>query len=654
MPRPTLGDSFLALATAIACAVAPAPAGAARSAALGADSLYRSATARIASGVRENRALARAELEQAVYLAPREIAYLLALGDICLEGDFRDRARSCYERVVEIAPNEYRAHEGIGQVWKRDWLATLAGTSLARAIDGYSAAARARPDRAEAWIRLAPLLFESGQVAAAAAAADRALQADPGNPEALLATAYLGFRSGRVEAADSLFHEGLPRLPEEMRRRFENANPLLPEDVQGVLQDQTSAGQEQIVDRFWRDSDPDPTSPENEARLEFWSRIAHAILVFADPSRPRWDMRAELYARFGAPGGVAYQPPGVPLARRPNRFDTMYLDPLNGWRRVGEANYFPNHVQVWTYPELGMSVLLHDITLNGHFQLPITTEYDPNPRPNPAIAAENGFEVAPGGMAVFPALPPGTHPRPVSGLIARFEGARGGRLLAAVETPGHPADSLWAECVVLDSVSFVIARARRSLSTSACDPGALRAGEFTFDLPPGNYGVALSVRDAAGGRGIFRGRAAVDAAAPALAMSDVVVTCGPVDALLGPAGVRLAPNLPRRVERDGSLLAYFEVYHLAPGSRGETRFEYEYTVVSEEKDRRPWLQRMFRPRWAHLSVRTEEEGVGPVRRQFISVPVQSLPPGRYRLEVGVRDRIGGGTAAQVTHFERVK
>jgi GWxTD domain-containing protein len=649
VPLSTLGVALLVLAVTAGPVAAAAPSRTAL-----ADSLYRSAAARLATGVREHRARARDELERAVDLAPRDTRCLLALGELCLEGDFRDRARSCFERVVALAPAEARAHAGLGQVWKRDWLATLSDTSLGRAITGYSAAARAQPQRVEAWLALAPLLFERGQRATAAAAAARAVEADPARAEALLAAAYLEYRSGGVERADSLFRRALPGLPEELRRRFEDVNPLLPEETQGAMQDLGSAGRQQVVERFWRDSDPDPASPENEAQLEYWARIAHAVLLFLDPSRPRWDMRAELYARFGPPAAVAYQPPGVPLARRPNRYDTMFQDECNGWRRVGEPNFFPYHAQVWDYPQLGISVLLHDVSLTGRYQLPITTRFDPNPRPNPRAAAANGFEVAPGGYAAFPALPPGTHPRPVSGMVARFEGARGGRLLAAVETAGDPGDSVWAECVVLDSSAYVVARGRKALSASACDPAAVRAGEFTFDLPPGRYGVALSVRDPDGGRGIFRGRTEVPAAGAALAISDLVLTCGPLDAAVGPAGVRLAPNLPRRVGGDGPLVAYFEVYHLVPGRRGESRFEYEYTVMSEARDRRPWLRRLFQPRVANVSVRTEEEGAGPLRRQFITVPIRSLPPGRYRLEVGVRDRIGGGSAGQVTWFERVK
>jgi len=49
-----------------------------------------------------------------------------------------------------------------------------------------------------------------------------------------------------------------------------------------------------------------------------------------------------------------------------------------------------------------------------------------------------------------------------------------------------------------------------------------------------------------------------------------------------------------------------------------------------------------------IDVRSPEEGVGPTRRQYLSVPVRSLPPGRYRLEVTVKDH--GASARREVEF----
>ena len=71
---------------------------------------------------------------------------------------------------------------------------------------------------------------------------------------------------------------------------------------------------------------------------------------------------------------------------------------------------------------------------------------------------------------------------------------------------------------------------------------------------------------------------------------------------------------------EGPLIAYFEIYRMTPGADGQARFEYEYTVESEERDTRPWFQRVlpFGAREPHYAVRSEEANFGPLRRQFIT------------------------------------
>src|SRR5205814_7726038 len=106
-----------------------------------------------------------------------------------------------------------------------------------------------------------------------------------------------------------------------------------------------------------------------------------------------------------------------------------------------------------------------------------------------------------------------------------------------------------------------------------------------------------------------------------------------------------------RIGGSEPLLAYFEVYALRPDASGSTKFEYEYTVHALDRDPRPWLKRVFsRSGTERLSVRSPEEGVGPTRRQSLSVPAQTLPPGHYRLEVTVKDH--GATARRAVEFAK--
>jgi hypothetical protein len=119
--------------------------------------------------------------------------------------------------------------------------------------------------------------------------------------------------------------------------------------------------------------------------------------------------------------------------------------------------------------------------------------------------------------------------------------------------------------------------------------------------------------------------------------------------------VRIEPNPGRRVSGAGPLTAYFEIYHLRPGSDGFARFEYVYTVRSTAPDERHWMTKFFSPAPPPpVSVSREEQNLGALRRQFITVPVESLRPGRYRLEITVRDLVAGDEVVKKLTFIKTR
>ena len=165
--------------------------------------------------------------------------------------------------------------------------------------------------------------------------------------------------------------------------------------------------------------------------------------------------------------------------------------------------------------------------------------------------------------------------------------------------------------------------------------------------------VTVTVHDDAGRRGILRAPIELAAARPGLALSDVVITCGTPGSGAGP--VRIEPNPGVRVPGAGPLTAYFEIYRLQPGSDGMGRFEYVYTVRSTAPDTRHWMTKLFSPAPPPLvSASREEQNLGPLRRQFISVPVAPFPPGRYRLEITVRDLVAGDAVVKKLEFLKTR
>lgn len=644
--RPGPGLVILALSLLAPAHLAARPASAAP--AEEAETLHRLALADLARNTIDLRRRAMQRLERAAQLDPERADIELELARTYQRMGFLKQARRRFERVVERNPADAPARRGLAALWRRDYLKYLDTTSLVRAVDHLERAVSIEPRDTDSWVGLAALQTERGQPRSAAAAARHAGDLSPQRADAMLANAGAAWRTGDPARADSLFRLAIPRLARSARARFEDIGPVAADEDTARLRRLPPEGRAEFLRRFWADHDPDPTTPRNEAQLEYWARVAHAYFLFYDPRREEWDLRGEVYVRYGPPSRAVYNPVGA----------SGYLTIRDvGVTRVN--GLFPVNSMVWSYPELGMDVVLEDRTLNEFYLSPIALQSSTDPVPDPeSLAAHPERFGTRSGRGVFPSLAPGVRPLPVDGVFARFEGREGARLLALLATPGTPDDTTHATMVVFDSTRREVARVARRLGPSACDPAATRSADFAAELPPGDYLVALAVAGGTSARGVRREDLRIERPRGGLAMSDVVVSCGGAQVLPGgpgePPAVRLTAN-PERVVRGGEpLVVYFEAYHLQTGPDGRSSLEFEYTVRSTRRDRRAWIQRLLAPpsRIPEIAASRREDQPGDVRRQFVTVPVKDLPPGRYRIEITVRDLRAGTAASGGADFER--
>ena len=618
----------------------------------------------------EARQRAERDLEEAIRLDPANADHWLTLGRLRLLGESDRDGRACFDRAARLAPGDPRPYMERGRSWKREWVRWLDSLDFERAIADFDTVTRLRPTGSEGWLAMVPMLYERGDLAAAGDAAERALASRPRIVEAGLAAAYLAFRRGDSERSDSLFRATIPRLAPDLRALFENVAPILgpqpgerrpspartrpPPAAHGSLAGEEPPAEEPVVGdtlrtrkmaaEAWANLDVDPTTSVNETQLEFWSRVAHAWFVFWDPMRPGLDSRADLYIRYGPPRNVEITPAGVALSFKP--------DVVSSGRAASLAEY-PMGVVRWNYPELGMRVVLNDRSLHGRFEPAVTRDFEFGSVPSPAALARRGDLMAlDGGRAVFPTMPSGNLRIDVAGTTARFEGGDGPRLFAQVLAHGSPVDTLTSRWMVMDSTGREVARGGGRLAVSACDPGALQLAELSQSLPAGRYRLAVSVRDQRRRRGLFRSEVEIKAPDAALELSDVVLACGDPTLLTRGPSIRLDANVESRVTGPGPLAAYFEIYRLAPDAAGLAHFEIEYAVRRMSLAVARGAKRPNRePALVSSSSRGDTQSAG-LRRQYVSVPIQTLAPGRYQLEIRVRDLAAGTQVERVVPFDR--
>ncbi len=619
-----------------------------------AESLVTEARTRYAEGSFGQRRIAIRLLEDASALDPRQTATLQALGRAYLDAGFQHHARVAFEKAARLDPRNAEAWFGLAQLYKRNWLRSLADDDFARALANAEATLRVDRGHCGAAVMLAMLRVERGAFRDARAVVAEAEAAGCHAAELQLAAAYLAYRAGEAARAESLLAAVRPRLAPEVRSRFDDVVPMLRAEDGEAVEALPARERTAFAERFWNTSDPDPTTPLNEAIVEYHARVAHALLLFTDRWNARWDMRAALYVRFGAPGKVTFLPVGVNDSYRLIQRDAQWVDHNTGASRELITHMdMPMNVQVWEYPQLGMTVRIEDTVLSQHYEMPRTDSMVVEARVDTVVAEQNGLVSASAGRAAFSPLLPGVHRIAVEGRVSRFPRASGAHLLAQFEMPGSPLDTLAAECIVLDSTGQRIASQTARPDPSRCDPATLRTMEFAFDLPAGRYRLAFAVNDSRAGRGVARAALTVDDTRTGLSMSDVVPVCGAYDASAGQGPVRLAPNVGSSFEGAARLHAYFEVNGLATDTAGLSSFDLAYEVHRLNGDPLPWYRRMVGAHAdARVAVHTEESSPGSLRRQFVQVPLDGLPAGTYRLDVHVHDRLGGATVTRSLAFVR--
>jgi len=593
--------------------------------------LHASALARLARGGHEERARALAELEEAVLLDPARADVALALGRLDLEFDQRTRARAVANHMIARDSSNAAAWLLAGEVWRREWLTTVDDDDRDHAIVCLARSGRLAPAEPAAWLELGPLLMDAGEAEAAYGVARRAVRAAPHDPHALalLATAAQGV--GELAVAEPLFLTAIAKLPAPERERYDDLSPLLAGAALAAYNGLAEPARSRFVDRFWADTDPDPVTGENEARAEYWARVTQALLLFGTSRPGEWDMRAQYYVRFGKPAFAELNP-----IRKPE------------WLHRGDW-------LAWTYPDLGLRVWMGTPSASLGFSEGISTLATFAHASPDSLARRREFVPIAGGWAVLHRLPPGLTLLDTRIALARFQAGQGTNVFAEAECPGGFADRLDAEWVVLDTANAEVARGRAPMSPSSCQPEAGRSAGFTTPLPAGRYSVAVEVSDTLGHRGTLRRPLTMPPPATGLAISDVVVVCGaPEQSAVASPSVRLEPRTGLFPADGDRVNAYFEIYNLATAPGGEARYEYDCEVRARQQDRRGWLSRMISPlaEPAPVEVRRSDTTVGSLRRQFVGVPVGSLPPGSYQISVVVRDLTTNATATGVASFER--
>lgn len=114
--------------------------------------------------------------------------------------------------------------------------------------------------------------------------------------------------------------------PRKVKRELNKAYVQWIDDVEPIITQAerdawkklaTDEEREQFIQDFWRSRDPDPDTEENEFKLEYFERVAYANEHFSSGKPGRLTDRGRIYIKFGKPDEIESHPAGG-LYERPS------------------------------------------------------------------------------------------------------------------------------------------------------------------------------------------------------------------------------------------------------------------------------------------------------------------------------------------------
>jgi GWxTD domain-containing protein len=178
------------------------------------------------------------------------------------------------------------------------------GESQSKMLEHYRTALRYRPGHWEASRRLLVHLYDTRRFAEYLVVARRLQTLHPDRSEAYLYEGLGLHAAGREDEAGIRFDSALARMPEWDREAFRDLEPIMRRDPAAAYLSLSEPDRIAFEDSYWRFSDPLYLTEANERRLEHLSRVAYADLRFSEPSTGLrgWQTdRGIIYIRYGPP-----------------------------------------------------------------------------------------------------------------------------------------------------------------------------------------------------------------------------------------------------------------------------------------------------------------------------------------------------------------
>lgn len=497
---------------------------------------------------------------------------------------------------------------------------------------------------------------------------------------------YLGlthYRTGNMDAAAKSFETALRFLEPENRDALESLDYLLSSSEQREYENDPIA----YASRFWTSKDPRYLTPYNERKLEHYSRLVYADLLYgSDELGLRgWDtQRGRILVRYGPPdrdvviipqstsqvnvGGdvrADEQIPSPSLRASNAEEEQLRRRVLQGssFNMLDEANTF----NIWDYGDFRF--VFEDPFRNGEYRLYSPSASDISAGNSPwlndyELLARETFEreperyeyAAPGRQIELPYL------------VSAFKGADQNADLYVnygipISSEGLDKETIEITAnigafLISDGRDLLVERRRtiyglRSAHVRTFEEANIWVDTQPMQAPPGAHQVSIEFETASRNTVAVQRRNVdvPDFSSTSLTLSDIMLAYGVEEG----TGDNEGPS--RTIERNNLSISpapwsvfsstqpiylYFEIYNLETSADGRT--DYEMEAVLSEKDQARGIRKLVRSVFGGtdgVSVSLPGSGTDRDEAHYLILDASNQDTGLYTLTLRVRDRTSG-------------
>ena len=208
-----------------------------------------------------------------------------------------------YRRLSKFAPEHPDVWFRIGRIYKNGEAGEYVQGEKAELA--FRRQLEVNPDHAEARLELGEVLTELER-------ADEALPVltplvESGNPlqqRSLVAIAEACMKQRQFDRADVLFDRYLEGLGADTQTVYYDLREVAENGEREKFEAAPPAKWKALSEKYWAGRDPAPATAANERKLEHYRRVAHSLEHFGKDRFP-WDVRGDVYVRYGRPAHVS-------------------------------------------------------------------------------------------------------------------------------------------------------------------------------------------------------------------------------------------------------------------------------------------------------------------------------------------------------------